>query len=448
MPRFSVVQEIARISRPEWIIIWVATLLPCGIHYAMGINSLREYFQSDPLWDPPIDGARWGLFQAILTFPNLLLPIIGGLFMDVLHKTIYGTRIFLVVTVVGQWVFAYGVYLRSFPVSITGRLLFGLGSGGVSSAAAAILAKGMQKRSRLNIVAIGVGITESFHAFSTMMSSALPVYIALATGCYWAPIAIGALFCTLCMVLGFVTLTDCETSNIELIGLRSVGSRFGGSCVLMRDTTKRIPFILTPLLAIHFCTSGAHRLFGHVDSAFFYNKYHVNVKEAGLMSSAESLLGVFLPPLLGGVFISRENVTKLPAIILSVTCLFGSIGYFMLAQGDRPAIPLTLLSLCNACTPTLLKALVAVMVHSSCLATAYGMFEASESLVKTIGGVAVGIFRDKLGGYDQDVAMFGVLLVCASAASLLLAVRGKPARVYNRDMPLLRGVTEDESSIL
>lgn len=323
-----------------------------------------------------------------------------------------GTRIFLCFTVLGQWVFTYGVFIRSFPVTLLGRLLFGLGCGGVSSASGAIVAKGLQNRRRLNLVACAVGITESFHSLSTLASSALPVYIAEETRSYVSPIALGGVICTVCMWFGFRFV---ELAEVDTPILRRSSPR-----IEVCQTTRDLPWNLIPLLCIHFCTSGAHRLFGHVDAAFFHLRYGVNSKEAGLMSATESVLGVVAPPLLGILCFSLD-ITRVPAVILSVACVCGAVGYLTLLSGFSPVFPLVCLSFCNACTPTLLKALVAFMVPSSSIATAYGVFEASESLVKSIGGILVGVLRDRNGGYDTALLLFGVTLLAAAAAALALA---------------------------
>jgi len=204
--------------------------------------------------------------------------------------------------------------------------------------------------------------------------------------------------------------------------------------VRVRECVYFMPRHMYLILVIHFCTSGAHRLFSHIDTAFFYSEYfnlnktdhgknvpEADLREAGLMSGSASFLGLFVPPLLGFLFTwcRRDNPVRLPTILMIISCWIGALGYFMLARLMNPILPLSMLSLVNSFTPTLLKVLVATAVPFESYATAYGMFEASESAVKTFGGVLVGIDRDTTGSYIDAVDMFGCLLLGASLFSIL-----------------------------
>ena len=66
----------------KWKSIFIASLLPCGIHYAQTMDGMKTYFTSDTEYDPPINGAGWGFFQTVFTFPNLVIPIMAGALMD------------------------------------------------------------------------------------------------------------------------------------------------------------------------------------------------------------------------------------------------------------------------------------------------------------------------------------------------------------------------------
>jgi len=403
-------------NKCDWKVILIASLIPFGIHYSQAINSLKVYFTDDPLWIPPINGARWGLFQTIMNFPNLILPVIGGICMDALNLTRLGTICFLVCTLIGHGVFTMGVYSHDYPLSVAGRLVFGLGTGCVSSLGGAVAAKSFRKRNRIYVVPFALGLGESIHALTSLLSSILPIYIAEAFGNYWSALVVGGVTCIVSVLCGLCLWSDSDVDRVR------VADRWRPLSVRVWECFSFMPARMYLILVIHFCSSGAHRLFSHVDTAFFYREYlDVDLKEAGFMSGSASFAGLFIPPVLGFFFthMNRENPVKLPTIIMIISTFFGSMAYFMLARLMNPVLPLTILSVVNAFTPTVLKVLVATAVPFESYATAYGMFEASESAVKTFGGVLVGIDRDTTGSYIGAVNMFGCLLLGACLFSVI-----------------------------
>jgi nitrate/nitrite transporter NarK len=62
----------------------------------------------------------------VYSFPNIILPLIGGLIIDFLGVRV-GIFIFTSLLVVGQAVFTYGGYSLSYVMLLIGRSLFGLG---------------------------------------------------------------------------------------------------------------------------------------------------------------------------------------------------------------------------------------------------------------------------------------------------------------------------------
>ena len=69
---------------------------------------------------------EYSLFYSIYSFPNIGLPLIGGLLMDK-----FGVRSLIYIcsalVAIGQAVFAFGVSINSFPIALTGRAIFGCG---------------------------------------------------------------------------------------------------------------------------------------------------------------------------------------------------------------------------------------------------------------------------------------------------------------------------------
>ena len=74
----------------------------------------------------PLSEAEFNLLYALYAFPNIIIPLLGGIVIDK-----YGARIALMISamfcVLGQIIFGLGGYDNAFTVMIIGRIVFGLG---------------------------------------------------------------------------------------------------------------------------------------------------------------------------------------------------------------------------------------------------------------------------------------------------------------------------------
>ena len=113
-----------KLLQMSWIIIYN---ISCIQYYCYdtpaSINvPLRKWLESD------YESFQWqiNLLYSLYSFPNIFLPLIGGLFVDALGPSrmliIFGSLICL-----GQLCFCIGLFIKSFPLMAIGRFVFGLG---------------------------------------------------------------------------------------------------------------------------------------------------------------------------------------------------------------------------------------------------------------------------------------------------------------------------------
>lgn len=76
--------------------------------------------------DEPLGEAKFNLLYSVYSFPNIIIPLIGGTLIDRI-----GGRVVFIITcmfcVAGQFVFAMGGLHNIFWVMILGRVIFGFG---------------------------------------------------------------------------------------------------------------------------------------------------------------------------------------------------------------------------------------------------------------------------------------------------------------------------------
>jgi MFS family permease len=76
---------------------------------------------------PGMDSTVYNLQYAAYSYPNLLMPFLGGIFLDIIGRR-SGYFIFGTLTVIGQAIYTIGAYGHVYWLMIVGRVIFGLGS--------------------------------------------------------------------------------------------------------------------------------------------------------------------------------------------------------------------------------------------------------------------------------------------------------------------------------
>lgn len=98
----------------------------------------------------PLSESEFNLLYALYAFPNVIIPLIGGIIIDK-----YGARIALMLsgmfTVLGQIVFGVGGWDNAFSVMLVGRVVFGIG-GEVLHASQNTLISSWFKASELSVL--------------------------------------------------------------------------------------------------------------------------------------------------------------------------------------------------------------------------------------------------------------------------------------------------------
>lgn len=73
------------------------------------------------------------MLYSVYSYPNTVLPIFGGIFLDAIGLRL-GIMIFTAILTLGQAIFATGGYYKSLGIMLAGRVVFGLGGESMSVA--------------------------------------------------------------------------------------------------------------------------------------------------------------------------------------------------------------------------------------------------------------------------------------------------------------------------
>ncbi|KAJ3125555.1 hypothetical protein HK098_000174 [Nowakowskiella sp. JEL0407] len=125
-------------SKLRWLILVLSCLLLFGNYYAYD-NPAALNIPLQQHLNHPYDQYQFELnaLYSIYSLPNMILPFVGGQLVDRMDpKKVL--LFFSVIVCLGQTIFAIGVSLKSFPIMLGGRALFGVGGESISVVQASI----------------------------------------------------------------------------------------------------------------------------------------------------------------------------------------------------------------------------------------------------------------------------------------------------------------------
>lgn len=73
-----------------------------------------------------LDSTHYSLLYTVYSLPNMILPILGGIFLDKIGIR-SGLVLFTTILTIGQLVFMIGGYQLNYDMMIAGRVIFGMG---------------------------------------------------------------------------------------------------------------------------------------------------------------------------------------------------------------------------------------------------------------------------------------------------------------------------------
>ena len=88
--------------------------------------------------DLNLDSAHFSLLYTVYSMPNMVLPVLGGIFLDKIGIR-SGLLLFTVILTIGQGIFMIGGYQHDFNTMLAGRVVFGMGGECMGVAQSAII---------------------------------------------------------------------------------------------------------------------------------------------------------------------------------------------------------------------------------------------------------------------------------------------------------------------
>ena len=146
-----------------------------------------------------LDHTQMGLLQSAVSVPNLVMPLLGGLFLDK-EGNARGTILMLCICFLGHLGFILACIYKSFRFALASRILFGLGQGSTVVAQGRICAQWFVGRE----IVFAIALTESTHNLSNFVAFVYVVPISEWLGGYIYSLWMGLGFCLMSLIAGLL----------------------------------------------------------------------------------------------------------------------------------------------------------------------------------------------------------------------------------------------------
>ncbi|RGB31982.1 major facilitator superfamily domain-containing protein [Rhizophagus diaphanus] len=407
----EVTYEEERPLRYKLIALLCVLSLAVGSHYAAhALDALKSIVKTEL----GISNSRYGIIQSAVSLVNTILPILGGIFIDI-FGTWVGSILATSLIAIGNIFVALSANLRSFAMMVIGRTLYGIGSGTIVIVQTAILSHWFKGKG----LAIAVGTQIAVSRLASFLSNLTVVPIWESTGFYGWSLWFSALLCVISLIINIIYIFLMKILHDEL-------SRHEMKKIKQKKTFSPKKLLLFPnifwiFVLLEFGLGSAWTSFLHTQTELIKVRWNSTDKYAAFASSIAQFLPIFVSPFLGH-FLDRFGNRSLTLIVSSI---FLTISMCLLGFVKLTPIVIIMGTICFSISlslgPVVLLSSIPIIMPLDYVGTALGIDKSSTNIGSTIYDILVGILQDKDGGkYGMVMRFYLGSSICTVFISIFL----------------------------
>ncbi len=388
-----------RLTNMRYVALALACVLLVGLYYSYDNPSALESHLTSENGGFQLSLVNYNLLYSVYSFPNILLPMFGGILIDRLGIRI-GIIFFSSLLIIGQFFVMLGGIWTNYNLLILGRVIFGLGGESLGVTESALVAKWFGDKE----LAFAMGLNIAVSRLGSTVNTAITPRIYDSTGGYFIPFLIGLILCcvSFCAGIGLCWM-DREADRRE-------GKLKGGANE--PDESDQIKFkdLKNFNMTFWLLTLNCMLIYG----AFFsftgnandiLNKmFNVSNDTAGLYLMIIYLIAACVTPFFGKIcdkYGNRATMMIFP-LAMFVVALTVLIYYPKDISGAATLFPLICTGLFYSTYAAIFWPCIALVVEKRTLGTAYGIVTSVQNLNLAISPLIFGVIHDSTtdrGGY-------------------------------------------------
>jgi MFS family permease len=362
----------------RWLVLVFISLAMFGNYYVYDCISPLADVLKDQL---KFSDSNIGLLQAIYSFPNIIMVLIGGIIIDRIG-TKKSTLIFGFICFLGAVVTALTPNLY---IMAAGRLIFGLGAESLIVGVTTAIARWF--RGKELSFAFGINLTIArLGSFAALNS---PSWASRAFTSWQWPLLISVAFGTMCIV-GAILYWILESSAERRFALGSAGNTD------KVDFRQIFTFGVSYWFIVALCVTFYSGIFPFQTFAvkFFIEAHGVSRETGGFLSSMLTLFAMIGTPLFG---LLVDKVGKRSLFMMAGSLLLVPV-YLMMAYSHVSLfVPMAMMGVAFSLIPAVMWPSVAYVVPEQQLGTAYGLMTMIQNIGLFVFNLLIGWANDVSG---------------------------------------------------
>ncbi len=346
----------------RWVVLVVISLAMFGNYYVYDAISPIADLLRDQLG---FSDSRIGTLNAIYSFPNIIMVLIGGIIIDRIGVK-KGTLLFGALCFIGA---AITAATGEFAIMAAGRLIFGIGAESLIVSVTVGIARWFKGRE----LSFAFGVNLTIARLGSFLALNSPTWARPAYENWQWPLLITVAFATFCVVgaLVYWVLEDRaekrydlgeagETDRVEWSDLFSFGRSY--------------------MWVVLLCVTFYSAIFPFQTFAikFFQDAHGATRESAGFLSSIITLFSMIMTPLFG-LWVDRVGKR---ALFMMVGSLMLVPVYLVMAYTSVSLVfPMAVMGIAFSLVPAVMWPSVAYLVEEAKLGTAYGLM----TMIQNIG---------------------------------------------------------------
>lgn len=393
-----------RYSKTRYIFLIFALLLRFGRNYSYDNPQALEDSLTDPRGSFALSNVNFNLLYGVYSFPNIILPFIGGLIVDKIGPRI-GVLIFAFLLIVGQFFFFLGGILANFPLMIVGRLIFGFGAETECVTQNVLLAKWFGEKELAFALAMDVAVAR----IGGTLNSLLTPYFYSLTQQYFVPLFVGLMTCVFSWFCGvIICYMDQKADQAE------AKNKEKSEPMSLRDLRK-FNFSYWMLIINCMMTYGAFICFSSNGNDIFIKIFGISSNKAGLLLMISYLSSSLATPFLG--FFADKYGKRVSLMIFSIILYILSLLVVIYLpthyNTNMIILPLVLIGLSYAIYCSMIFPCVAMIVPKETIGTAFGLNCSMINVNLSISPLIFGVIHDST--VEKNGYFFAIVFVICLA---------------------------------
>jgi len=396
----------------RWLILILMGLVIFGSYYAYdAVSPVADFIMKGM----DISSAQFGLFFSVYSLPNIIMVLLGGIFLDIIGIRKAGT-IFAALCAIGVFITASG---STFLIMLLGRFIYGLGSESLIITMDKILSRWFKGKE----LAFAFGLLITIARLGTIAAFNSAANIQQWSGSWRTAIWVSAviMFVSFTLFLVYSGIEKSKEKYFKREKKEGEAEKFS-----FQDIYRFRPsYWFVCLLCMTFYS--AIFPFTAFSTVLLQTKFGFSAVLGGRYTSMIFTASMIFTPLLGllvdkigkrGIMLIFGSLLLIPAhSILGLTYI-------------HPVIPMIMIGVSFSLVPAALWPIIPIMVEERRLGTAFGMMTCIQNIGLTIFPFLAGKVRDLSGGqFTNTMIMFACLGFVGLVFSLLLKSADKRENV-------------------